>query len=66
MSKSSELSKLILEAHAKSFQKAFEIAVRTGTALVYSHNGKIIERHPPYQYKLVAIKPSKRRRKNNS
>lgn len=55
------LSKYILEAHKKSFQRAFETAVRTGTALVFSRNGKIVEIKPPYRYELVPIKPKKKR-----
>lgn len=57
-----DLGKYILEAHERSFQRAFETAVRTGTALVYSRNGKIIEKKPPYRYELVPIKPAKKKR----
>lgn len=59
---SDSLLDLILEANAKSYQIAFETAVRTGTALVYSRNGKIIEEKPPYRYELVPIKPTKKKR----
>ncbi|HSX25483.1 MAG TPA: hypothetical protein VLE89_00560 [Chlamydiales bacterium] len=59
---SKDLSELILEAHARSFQRAFETAVRTGTALVFSRNGKIVEVKPPYRYELVPIKPAKKKR----
>lgn len=59
---SNDLSELILEAHEKSFQRAFEIAVRTGTALVFSRNGKVVEVKPPYRYELVPIKPAKKKR----
>ncbi len=59
---SSDLSEFILEAHRKSFQRAFEIAVRTGTALVFSRNGKIVEEKPPYRYELVPIKPAKKKK----
>jgi hypothetical protein len=58
----SDLGKFILEAHERSFERAFETAVRTGTALVYSRNGKIIEEKPPYRYELVPIKPAKKKR----
>ena len=57
---SSDLSKLILEAHERSFQRAFETAIRTGTALVFSRNGKIVEVKPPYRYELVPIEKKKR------
>jgi hypothetical protein len=59
---SSELSKFILEAHERSFHRAFETAVRTGTALVFSRKGKIVEVKPPYRYELVPIKPAKKKR----
>jgi len=59
---SDDLGKYILEAHERSFQRAFETAVRTGTALVFSRNGKIIEVKPPYRYELVPIKPTKKKR----
>ncbi len=55
-----DLSKCILEAHEKSYYRAFETAVRTGTALVFSRNGKIVEEKPPYRYELVPIKKKKR------
>ena len=57
---SDEFNKLILEAHKRSYQRAFEIAVRTGTALVYNRNGKTVEIYPPYKYELVPIKPKKK------
>ncbi len=56
------LGKYILEAHEQSFQIAFETAIRTGTALVFSRNGKIVEIKPPYRYELVPIKPAKKKR----
>ncbi len=59
---SSDFSDLILEAHERSFQRAFETAVRTGTALVFSRNGKIVEVKPPYRYELVPIKPAQKKR----
>jgi hypothetical protein len=59
---SNNLCKLLLEAHERSFQRAFETAVRTGTALVFSRNGKVVEVKPPYRYELVPIKPAKKRR----
>jgi len=59
---SDDLNELILKANRRGYQRAFEIAVRTGTALVYSRNGKIIEEKPPYRYELVPIKPAKKKR----
>lgn len=52
-----ELMQQVLEAHRRSFQRAFEIAVRTGTALVYSRDGEIVHIRPPYRYVLVPISP---------
>lgn len=57
-----DLAKYILAAHEQSFQTAFETAVRTGTALVFSRNGKIVEIKPPYRYELVPIKGAKKKR----
>lgn len=51
----------ILKAHKRSFRRAFETAVRTGTALVFTHNGKVVEEKPPYRYELVPIKPAKKK-----
>ena len=62
---SEDFSKYILEAHERSFQRAFETAVRTGTALVFSRNGKIVEVKPPYRYELVPIKPAKKKRSSS-
>ncbi len=59
---SDDLGKYILEAHKRSFQRAFETAIRTGTALIFSRNGKIVEVKPPYRYELVPIKPAKKKR----
>jgi hypothetical protein len=56
------LNDIILEANQRAYQRAFETAVRTGTALVYSMNGKIIEEKPPYRYELVPINPTKKKR----
>ncbi len=59
---SNELSELILEAHKRSFHRAFETAVRTGTSLVFSRKGKVVEVKPPYRYELVPIKAAKKRK----
>lgn len=63
---SDDFDKLILEAHKRSFQRAFETAVRTGTSLIFTRNGKIVEVKPPYRYELVRIKPTKKRGKRAS
>ena len=58
------LDELIIEAHAETFKVAFETAVRTGTALIYYRNGKIVRIYPQFEYKLVPIKPKKKSRKS--
>ena len=55
--------KEILKAHKRTFKRAFEMAVRTGTALLYARNGKVVEIYPPYKYELVPIKSKKKSRK---
>lgn len=59
---SDDLNELIIEAHGRSFQRAFETAVRTGTALVFSRKGKIVEVKPPYRYELVPAKPARKKK----
>ncbi|MBI5345876.1 MAG: hypothetical protein HZB76_01855 [Chlamydiae bacterium] len=63
---SDELSEMILEAHKRSFQRAFETAVRTGTALVFERDGKIVEIKPPYRYELVPIRSKKKKKKTRA
>ncbi len=58
-----DLMKMVLKAHRKSFQIAFETAVRTRTALVFMENGKLVKINPPYRYKLVPIKKIKKNKK---
>lgn len=60
---SDDLIEQVLKAHKRSFQRAFETAVRTGTALVFSRNGKIVEVKPPFRYELVPIKPAAKKKK---
>lgn len=57
-----ELDEMIIKAHERSFKRAFETAVRTGTALVFARNGKIVEIKPPYRYELVPIKPAAKKK----
>ena len=58
---SDNLNELILEANQKGYQRAFETAVRTGTALIFSRNGKVVQVKPPYRYELVPIKLAKKK-----
>jgi hypothetical protein len=53
-----DINEMVLKAHERSFKRAFETAVRTGTALVFARDGKIVEVKPPYRYELVPIKPA--------
>jgi len=64
MNKSDQLDikAIMLAANKKSYQRAFETAVRTGTAMVFSRNGKIIEVKPKYKYVLVPIKSPKKKK----
>jgi hypothetical protein len=57
-----DFNEMILKAHERSFKRAFETAVRTGTALVFTRNGKIVEIKPPYRYELVPIKPESKKK----
>lgn len=56
-----DLMEQVIKAHKRSFQRAFETAVRTGTALVLEIDGKIIEATPPYRYELVPTEPAKKK-----
>ena len=58
-----DFNQKVLEAHARTFQRAFETAVRTGTALVYTRNGKVVEIYPPYKYELVPNKSASKKKK---
>jgi hypothetical protein len=53
-----EFNEKILEAHKRSFKRAFETAVRTGTSLVFVRDGKVVKIKPPYRYELVPIRSS--------
>lgn len=55
-----EFTAKILRAHKRSFKRAFETAVRTGTALVVMRDDKLVEVKPPYRYELVPIKAVKK------
>lgn len=57
-----DIENILLKAHERSFQRAFETAVRTGTALVFARDGKIVKIKPPYRYELVPIKPNKKKK----
>ncbi len=57
-----ELMKQVLDAHKRSFQRAFEVAVRTQTALVFNRNGKIVTIKPPYRYEMIPIKTKSKKK----
>lgn len=58
-----DINEMILQAHRGSYRRAFETAVRTGTALVIARNGKIVEIKPPFRYEMVPIKPAAKKKK---
>jgi len=60
---SEDLIDTVLRAGKRVYQSAFETAVRTGTYLVLFENGKTVKVKPPYEYKLVPIKSSRKRRR---
>ncbi|MGL5626721.1 MAG: hypothetical protein ACRDDW_04280 [Candidatus Rhabdochlamydia sp.] len=62
---SDDFNELVLEAHKRSFQRAFEMAVRTQTSLIFSENGKIVEVKPSNinLYESKKLKKNKRRKK---
>lgn len=62
VAKSDDIDRILLNAHAKSYRRAFETAVRTGTALIFSRNGKIVRVKPKYKYVMVPIKTSRKKR----
>jgi hypothetical protein len=58
---SDELSDEILKAHARTYQRALEAAVRHGRPLIYGHDGKVERVEPPYRYELVPVKKRKKK-----
>ena len=62
VTKSDDIDRILLKAHAKSYQRAFETAVRTGTALIFSRNGKIVRVKPKYKYVMVPIKATRKKK----
>ncbi len=57
-----EFAAKILRAHKRSYRRAFETAVRTGTALVVMRGDKLVEVKPPYKYQLVPLKSVKKKK----
>lgn len=57
-----EILQIIIKSQEKAYQAALETAIRTGTSLVGSRNGKPVEIKPKYKYVLVPIKPSKKKK----
>jgi len=57
-----DFMEILLKAHERSFQRAFEIAVRTGTSLIFAKDDKIVKVKPPYRYELVKIEPTKKKK----
>jgi len=57
------LREAVLQARKLACQAALETAVRTGTCLILFEDGKTVKEKPQYEYKLVPIKSSRKRRK---
>lgn len=57
-----DINAILLKAHRDSFKRAFETAVRTGTALVFMRDGKLVVEKPPFKYVMVPIKKPKKRK----
>ncbi len=53
---------MLLDAHVRSAELAVDTAIRTGTALVFSKNGKIKKVRPKYKYILVSTEKGKSKR----
>ncbi len=51
---------LLKKAHTQSLHIATEIAIRTGTALIFDQDGKPVKYKPPYKYVLVRLKKVKK------
>ncbi|HSX12118.1 MAG TPA: hypothetical protein VLF61_01345 [Rhabdochlamydiaceae bacterium] len=62
MLKSDEIMDMLLDAHVRSAELAVDTAIRTGTALVFSKNGKIKKVRPKYKYILVSTEKGKSKR----
>lgn len=58
------INEIILKANAESFAVAYEIAARTGTALIFCENGKIIKVKP--KSKLISKKRKQKTVKSNA
>jgi hypothetical protein len=58
-----DILEIMLAAQEKSYEIAFETAVRTGTALIFNQNGKIVEIKPPFKYVMVPIESAKKTQK---
>lgn len=56
------LTNMILKANKRSYQRAFEIAIRTGTSLIFARDGKIVKVKPPYRYELVPMKKKSKKK----
>lgn len=58
-----EILQIMIASQEKAYQAALETAIRTGTPLIGSRNGKPVEIWPKYKYVLVPIKASKKSKK---
>lgn len=60
-SKKLDITEVLLQAHDRSIERALEVSIRTGTALVVEKNGKIVRIPPKYKYVRVPIRKAKKR-----
>lgn len=58
--KTSDINKILLEAHKRGIERAIDNSIRSGVPLVIEKNGKIIEVKPKFKYVRVPIKTSKK------
>ena len=56
-----DINEILLEAHELSVLRAEDVAVRTGTPLIVSKNGKIVAVKPRYKYVRVPIRRLKKK-----
>ncbi len=60
--KKNDINQILLKARNRSVKQAIDVAARTGTSLVVSRNGRIVQIKPPYKYIRVSTEKNK---KNN-
>lgn len=54
-----DINEILLEAHRKGVEQAFDLSIRTGTSIIIEQEGKIREIKPKYKYVRVPIDADK-------